>query len=67
VLAAARFRAKNGNYPDTLAALVPQFMPFVPLDAFSEQPIQLKIGNDGWTVFSTGTDEEGKRIELTLH
>ncbi len=67
VLAAARFRAKNGNYPDTLAALVPQFMPFVSLDPFAEQPIQLKTGREGWTVFSTGTDGEGKRIELTLH
>jgi hypothetical protein len=67
VLAAARFRAKNGNYPETLAAMVAQFMPFVPLDTFAEQPIQLKFGKEGWTVFSTGTDGEGKRIELTLH
>jgi hypothetical protein len=66
-LAAARFRAKNGKYPASVTALVPQFISAVPIDAFSERPIQLEVSNKGWTLFSVGRDSQGKRIELTLH
>ena len=67
VLAAARYRAKNGKLPDRLGGLVPQYIPAVPIDAFSAQPIQLHIEKNAWTVSSAGTDEAGKPIQLTLH
>jgi hypothetical protein len=67
VLAAARYRAKNGKLPDSLGGLVPQDIAAVPIDAFSGQPIQLQIEKNAWTVSSSGTDDAGKPVQLTLH
>lgn len=66
VLAAARFRARHGKYPDTLAALVPEYIEAVPIDAYDGKPITLKIDAKGWTVFSADADRRNKPIELTL-
>jgi hypothetical protein len=67
VLAAARYRAKNAKLPDSLGALVPQYIAAVPIDACSGQTVQLRIEKNRWTVSSAGTDDAGKPIELTLH
>jgi hypothetical protein len=68
VLAAARFRAKNGKYPDRLDALDPGFIAAVPMDPFSVKPLQLRTSETSWTVLSKGTNAAGKPIaELTLH
>ena len=67
VLAAARFRAKNGKYPDRLDALVPAYMAAVPLDPFTDKPLELRHSGSGWTVFMKGTNAAGMPRELTLH
>jgi len=67
VLAAARFRAKNGKYPGTLVALVPDFIQMIPLDPFDGNPIKLRREGKAWTVFSVGRNFDDKPIELTLH
>ncbi|HUE14071.1 MAG TPA: hypothetical protein VMR25_07900 [Planctomycetaceae bacterium] len=68
VLAAARFRAKNGKYPGTLVALVPDYIQRIPLDSFDGKPIKLRREGKAWTVFSGGRSfEHDEPIELTLH
>lgn len=39
-LAVERYRLVHGKLPDTLAALVPDFLPCVPLDAFTGDPLK---------------------------
>src|SRR3954454_14107473 len=55
-LALTAFKAKTGSYPDRLDALVPDFLPRVPLDPFSGRPLRLKRDGDGATVYSVGRD-----------
>jgi hypothetical protein len=63
-LAIERWRlAHNGNVPDSLVALVPDFLPAVPTDPFDEQPLRFKKLAHGYVVYSTGrdfTDDGGK-------
>jgi hypothetical protein len=67
VLAAARYRAKNGKYPDRLDALVPLYIAAVPLDPFTDKPLELRRSDSSWTVFMKGTNPAGMPRELTLH
>ncbi len=39
MVALERWRIRHGQYPDTLEALVPEVVPAVPLDPWSEQPM----------------------------
>jgi hypothetical protein len=55
-LALAAFKAKTGAYPDKLDALVPDFLPRVPLDPFSGRPLRLKRDGAGLVVYSVGRD-----------
>jgi hypothetical protein len=41
-LAAARYRAKHGRYPDHLEQLVPEFLPAMPTDPRDGQAVQLR-------------------------
>ena len=67
VLAAARFRAKHGKYPQRLDQLVPAYLPAVPLDPLTDKPLGLRISGSGWTVFMQGDTGAGRPRELTLH
>jgi hypothetical protein len=55
-LALTAFKAKTGSYPDTLDALVPDFLPRVPLDPFSGRPLRLRRDGDGLVIYSVGRD-----------
>ncbi len=67
VLAAARFRAKYGEYPVRLEALVPAYIPAIPLDPLTDKPLGLRNSASNWTVFIKGTNATGMPRELTLH
>ena len=58
-----RYRLKHGNYPESLAALVPAFLSQVPLDPGSRQPLRYQRTADGlfrlWSVGVNGRDEGG--------
>ena len=47
-LALALFKANNGRYPDTLAALVPQYLPRIDTDPFDGKPLKYKPRGDGY-------------------
>lgn len=56
-LAIERFRLAHANAtPDTLAALVPQFLPEVPTDPFDGKPIRYRRTESGYILHSTGMD-----------
>jgi hypothetical protein len=50
------FKAKTGGYPDKLDALVPEYLPRVPLDPFSGRSLRLKRDGDGVLIYSVGRD-----------
>jgi len=55
-VAAARYRAERGRMPETLDALVPQYLPAVPRDPFDGKPLRM-VTRDGALVFySIGPD-----------
>jgi hypothetical protein len=65
-LALAAFKAKTGAYPDKLDALVPAYLPAVPLDPFSGRPLRLKRDGTGVVIYSIGpdlTDDGGRPSE----
>jgi len=54
-LALERHRAAKGAYPDTLAALVPEFAPALPHDLFDGQPLRYRRTPDGkYLLYSLG-------------
>ena len=55
-LAAERFRRQNQRWPDSLQALVPEFLPTVPRDPYDGEPLRLRSTKDGIAVFSPGPD-----------
>jgi hypothetical protein len=53
-LALERFRQAKGDYPATLAALVPDYLPKVPPDIFTNQPLIYRTEPGGAVVYSVG-------------
>ncbi len=63
-----RFRLAHGNYPETLAALAPQFIAQLPHDVINGQPLHYRRTDDGkFILYSIGWDEkdDGGKIFLT--
>jgi hypothetical protein len=60
LVAATRFRLANGSLPESATALVPDYLPAVPLDPFTtDAPLRTKRADDGWLiVYSVGPDGE---------
>ena len=52
-------RMKHGQYPDNLAALVPDFIDRVPIDPFSGKDFIYQREGEGFVVQSVGDDEKG--------
>jgi hypothetical protein len=56
-IALKRFKLRHGNFPADLAALVPEFLPTVPLDPVNAQPLHYKPNADGtFLLYSVGED-----------
>jgi ABC-type transport system involved in multi-copper enzyme maturation permease subunit len=55
-LAAERYRFKHGRLPDTLEALVPSFLPHVPLDPYDGKRLRYRRLKDGVVIYSIGPD-----------
>jgi hypothetical protein len=66
--AVERYRLKQGRLPETLDALVPEFLDAVPVDPFNENaPITYRVREDGEFVIYTwamnGMDDQGTPLE----
>jgi hypothetical protein len=56
-LAVEKFRkANSGKLPATLAAVVPSFLPAIPVDPFDGKPIRYRQLKSGFVVYSVGVD-----------
>ena len=63
-----RFRLAQGNYPETLDALAPQFIAQLPHDIINGQPLHYRRADDGqFVLYSVGWDEkdDGGKIFIT--
>ena len=58
-LAAERYRLSYGQFPGELSALVPTFLPAVPLDLASDGPLLSRVIDDNFVIYSlsSGLDE----------
>ena len=53
-----RFRLAHGQYPDSLAALEPQFITHVPHDIINGQPLHYRLKSNGqFVLYSVGWNE----------
>ena len=55
-LAMCRYRATNGKYAEKLDDLVPDFLPFVPIDPFDGKPMRLTRADGKLVIYSIGPD-----------
>jgi hypothetical protein len=55
-LAVERYRLKKGDWPQTLAELIPEHLPDVPEDPFDGAPLRYKRLEGGFVVYSVGED-----------
>ena len=53
-----RYRFKNGNYPDKLSALAPDWLPAIPSDPMTGQPVGYERKPDGYALTSQGWSED---------
>lgn len=62
-IALKRYQLKHGNLPPTLDALVPEFVPAVPLDPVDGKPLRYRPNRDGtyllYSVGPNGKDDGG--------
>ena len=54
VFALAAYRADHGAYPADLAAPVPEYLPAIPRDPFSDGPLRYKRDAAGYLLYSVG-------------
>jgi hypothetical protein len=55
-LAVERYRLAHRRWPETLQALVPTFLPEVPVDPYDRKPLRYKQLPDGVLIYSIGPD-----------
>jgi len=67
--AIALYQRENGKLPDNLDALCPKFLPTVPLDPFSGKPLRYEKTQDGWKLWSVGSDlkDDGGTVNDAPH
>jgi len=58
-----RYTLRHGRAPETLSALVPEYLPAVPIDYMDGKPVRYRLNPDGSTVLYSvgedGTDGDG--------
>ena len=67
-IALKRYSLRYGKLPDTLSALVPEFIAAVPVDYLDGQPIKYRLNADGsFTLYSVGEDgkDDGGDMKLS--
>jgi hypothetical protein len=66
-LAAERFRAAQGRWPESLTRLVPEYLTAVPLDPEDGQPLRFRRLPDGIVIYGVGTDgkDDGGAVLVT--
>lgn len=55
-LALSAYYGANNRHPERLEELVPDFLPSLPLDPFSEEPLIYRAVGDGYALYSVGSN-----------
>lgn len=55
-MALGRYRLAEGQFPETLQALVPEYLAAVPEDPIDLQPLRYRRDEEGYVVYSIGTN-----------
>ena len=66
VAALERYRLAKGNYPPTLAELVPAYLAKLPGDMFHDRGLVYRPDGDSFTLYSTGFNVEDDGGEFVL-
>jgi hypothetical protein len=66
-LAVELYRRRGGTLPESLKALVPEFLPEVPTDPFDGKPLRYVVSDGDYAVYSVGADgkDDGGQGDLT--
>lgn len=56
-LAVERYRVEHQQLPKTLADLIPQYLPSVPLDPYMNAPLRYLVTSTGFRVYSLGDNQ----------
>ena len=60
-LALAAHRLEHGRWPETLAELTPAYLPSVPRDMHTGEPLRYRLTDDGPLLYSVGPDRTDDR------
>lgn len=59
-----RYKLRHGQFPESLSALVPEFLPALPIDCMDGQPMRYRLLADGdFLLYSVGTDGKDNGAE----
>jgi len=62
-----RYSLRHGNLPASLEALMPDFLPSVPVDYMDGKPVKYRLNSDGsFTLYSVGEDGKDDGGDATL-
>lgn len=65
-IALQRFHLRHGRFPDSLSALVPDFLPSIPIDSIDGQPIRYRLDDHQrpilWSVGDNRVDDGGDAL-----
>jgi hypothetical protein len=67
VIALYHYRLAHGVFPQSLAELVPEFLPRLPLDPMDGRPLRYRMTSDGpllYSISADGVDDGGQRNEF---
>lgn len=68
-IALHRYQLQAGRYPESLDALVPEFLDALPIDLFSDEPLIYRREGDGFVLYSVGPnfiDDGGVTAEKAI-
>jgi hypothetical protein len=67
-LAMDLYLRQHKKTPNSLNILVPDYLEAVPLDVFTQKPIQyMQLKQGAWSVYSFSVDGKGDNIDLEIH
>jgi len=51
------YRAEHGRYPESLAQLVPDYLPELPTDPWTGEPMPYRLAGDSYTLYAAGPNK----------
>jgi hypothetical protein len=69
-LAIRRYQKRHGDWPEALAAIVPDELEAVPIDPFSKKSLVYRVAGDDFVLYSVGqdgVDDGGKSFDMQYH